>query len=349
MNALRLTGVLAAFTLALAGISLPQSAPPPAAAPKKAAPKAAPAAPAALTNRDIIRLVEAKLPDDVIVSKIKTSKTHFDTSVDGLIALRGAGVSDRIIGLMLDPSAPVAAAPAPAPPPEPVKLKPGFTPSNGASAAAPTVSTAAVTKIAPKPVDPVQAPQNYGVYLQEHGELKPLGRIQSKVQVSKVRTVVKNWVPFMREKIDINIPGAHSTSRFEVLRPNFYAYFPPSRDVSKFKLLQAKITGQKFDQRTIANASILFSTEQNQDEVLCDIGPTTVKDLYRITPREDLPAGEFGFVEGNTGSKSTSNIEIIDVYDFGIDRKEDKLPLSDYLSSLPGHQPARPRVPRMDA
>ena len=120
-----------------------------------------------------------------------------------------------------------------------------------------------------------------------------------------------------------------------MLRPNFYAYFPPSRDVSKFKLLQAKITGQKFDQRTIANASILFSTEQNQDEVLCDIGPTSVKDLYRISPREDLPSGEFGFVEGNTGSKSTSNIEIIDVYDFGIDRKEDKLPLPDYLSSLP--------------
>jgi len=69
--------------------------------------------------------------------------------------------------------------------------------------------------------------------------------------------------------------------------------------------------------------------------VLCDIGPTGVKDLYRISPREDLPSGEFGFVEGNTGSKSTSNIEIIDVYDFGIDRKEDKLPLADYLTSLP--------------
>ena len=79
----------------------------------------------------------------------------------------------------------------------------------------------------------------------------------------------------------------------------------------------------------------MFSTEQNQDEVRCDIGPTSVKDLYRIFPRENLPAGEFSFVEGNTGSKSTSNIEILDVYEFGIDRKEEKLPLKEYLDTLP--------------
>jgi hypothetical protein len=343
--------VLCAVLLAWAGAGLPQSAPPQTAAPqsatqKKAAPKAAPAAPAALTNQDVVKLVQAKLGDDLIVSKIKTSKTRFNTSVDGLIALRQAGVSDRVIAVMIDPASEASPAPArttlapaappdpPAPAPAPVALRPGFTPSNAGRAAAPNVTMAAA-RTPPRPADPGQAPPNYGVYVQFNGELKPLGRVQSKVQLSKLRTVVKNWVPFMREKIDINIPGAHSTSRYEVLRPNFYAYFPPSRDVSKFKLLQAKITGQKYDQRTIANASILFSTEQNQDEVLCDIGPTSVKDLYRISPREDLPSGEFGFVEGNTGSKSTSNIEIIDVYDFGIDRKEDKLPLPEYLTSLP--------------
>jgi hypothetical protein len=79
----------------------------------------------------------------------------------------------------------------------------------------------------------------------------------------------------------------------------------------------------------------MFSTEQNQDEVPCDIGPTAVRDLYRIFPREDVPSGEFGFVEGNTGSKSTSNIEILDVYDFALDRKEDKMGLKDYLQTLP--------------
>jgi hypothetical protein len=345
MKPIRVWALLAAAVLALAPLSLPQTATPPTPAKKTTAATKSTTkstAPAALTNRDIVRLVQAKISEDIIISKIKSSKTHFDTSVDGLIALREAGVSDRLVNLMMNPTAdssapataPASAPAAPPPPPEPVQLKPGFTPSNAGRDAAATVSASAKPTAPQRPADPSQAPQNYGVYIQDNGELKPLGRIQTKVQLSKFRTIVKNWVPFMREKIDINIPGAHSTSRHELLRPNFYAYFPPSRDVSKFKLLQAKITGQKLDQRTIANASILFSTEQNQDEVPCDIGPTSVKDLYRISPREDLPSGEFGFVEGNTGGQSTSNIAIIDVWDFAIDRKEDKLPLPDYLSTI---------------
>ena len=316
---------------------LPQSAPAqPAPAPKKAAPKAAAPVPAAMTNRDVIRLLQAKLSEDIIITKIKQSKTRFDTSVDGLLALRTAGATDRLISFMMDPS---TEAPATTTAPAPAAAAPKYTgpASNRGRDAAPGVTAPATKTEAPRPIMMTAAPENYGVYIVSEGKMKPLGRIQTKVQVSKFRSLLKGYVPFVRNKIDINIPGAHSTSRFELLRPTFYAYFPPSRDVSKFKLLQCKITGQKFDQRTVANASIMFSTEQNQDEVPIDIGPAgNTKDLYRIFPREDMPAGEFAFVEGNSGSKSTSNIEIIDVYDFGIDRKEEKMPLKDYLDTQPG-------------
>ena len=345
--------LLAGFLTALAGLLFSQSSPPPqttapaAAPPKKAAPKAAPVTPV-LTNQDIIKLVKAKLSDDLIIQKIGKSKTRFDTSVDGLIALREAGVDDRLLDVMMNPASAAAAAPAarptatpsanPPPAPAPASTlppKPSFGPDQTRPReVAATVTNSAKTPAA-RPVEVGAAPPNYGVYIADHGELKPLGRIQTKVQISKLRSLLRTYIPFVRQKIDINIPGAHSSSRFEATRPTFFAYFPPSRDASKFKLLQCKITGQNFDQRTVANASIMFSTEQNQDEVPCDIGPTSVKDLYRIFPREDLPAGEFGFVEGNTGSKSTSNIEILDVYDFGVDRKEEKLPLKGYLDTLP--------------
>ena len=333
---------------------LPQSPPAqPAPAQKKAAPKAAPksAAPAVMTNRDVIKLLQIKLSEDLIITKIKQSKTNFDTSVDGLVALRGAGATDRLLTVIMDPAAGVpAASPAPASAPaavpasvpeplpaEPAKPKYTGPASNRARDAAPNVTATAKKSEAPRPIIIGAAPENYGVYIVSEGQLKPLGRIQTKVQVSKFRSLLKGYVPFVRSKIDIDIPGAHSTSRFELVRPTFYAYFPPSRDVSKFKLLQCKITGQKFDQRTVANASIMFSTEQNQDEVPIDIGPAgNTKDFYRIFPREDMPAGEFAFVEGNSGNKSTSNIEIIDVYDFGIDRKEEKMPLKDYLDLQPG-------------
>lgn len=319
----------------------------PAPAQKKPAPVARTAAgSAALTNRDIVKLVQAKLPEDIIIAKIKQSKTNFDTSVDGLVALRTAGVSDRLMAFMMDPkSEPAAAAPVAAhvaasvdTPLEPAPAQRYTGPaSNRKSDAAANVTAVAVKSEAPRPIMMSAAPENYGVYIVSKGKLEPLGRIQTKVQVSKFRSLLKGYVPFVRSKIDIDIPGAHSTSRFELVRPTFYAYFPPSRDVSKFKLLQCKITGQKFDQRTVANASIMFSTEQNQDEVPIDIGPAgNTKDLYRIFPREEISSGEFAFVEGNSGNKSTSNIEIIDVYDFGIDRKEEKVPLKDYLDLQPG-------------
>ncbi len=310
------------------------------AAPKTGTRKTRTAASSAMTNRDVIRLVKAKISDDIIAAKIQQSKTKFDTSVDGLVALKAAGVSDALISVMVNAgngsSQPASTGASALPPGH----KPGSLPaSNASKGVVPTNASRAASKSSPEPKPVVinQAPANYGMYIVSDGQLKPLGRIETKVQISKFRSLLKSVVPgpFVRQKVDINLPGAHSTSRYEALRPTFYAYFPPSRDVSKFKLLQCKITGQNFDQRTLANASIMFSTEQNQDEVLVDIGPTSVRDLYRIFPREDLPSGEFGFVEGNTGSKSASNIEILDVYDFGIDRKEEKLSLKDYLDTLP--------------
>jgi hypothetical protein len=326
---------------------------------KTGAHKTGAAASSAMTNRDVIRLVKAGISDDIIEAKIRQSKTHFDTSVQGLVALKDAGVSDELISVMVNagasPSQPAASGASAAPTPRGASAsrssrgasasrtaaRPGSLPASNAAQEVVAADASKLSKSAPQPRPVIinQAPPNYGLYIVSEGQLKPLGRIETKVQVSKFRSLLKSIAPggaLVRQKVDINIPGAHSTSRYEALRPTFYAYFPPSRDVSKFKLLQCKITGQNFDQRTLANASILFSTEQNQDEVILDIGPTNARDLYRIFPREDLPSGEFAFVEGNTASQSASNIEILDVYDFAIDRKEEKLALKDYLDTLPG-------------
>lgn len=328
-----------------------QTTPAPKPSTQTQSPKPATSAPAAMTNHDVIQLAKAKLSDDVIISKIKHSKTKFDMSTNGLVALKQAGVTDAVISAMMDAAngassnaskssaAPTNPPPAPAMRPAAAESSPKPTgpASNGSKPVAPNETASGHGRNAPPPppAHVSTAPPNYGVYVYDAGGLSPLGRIETKVQVSKFRTLMKSVVPFVRQKIDINVPGAHSGSRFEATRPTFFAYFPPSRDVSKFKLLQCKITGQNFDQRTVANASIMFSTEQNQDEVLLDIGPTEIKDLYRLYPREDLPAGEFAFVEGNTGNKSASNIDILDVYDFGVDRKEEKLGLKEYLDTLP--------------
>jgi hypothetical protein len=59
-----------------------------------------------LSNDDIIKMAAAKLGDAIVISTIKTGPCcNFDTSVNGMIALKKAGVSDAIIQAMRDAQA----------------------------------------------------------------------------------------------------------------------------------------------------------------------------------------------------------------------------------------------------
>ena len=63
-----------------------------------------------LTNQDIIAMVAAGLSDDVIIAKIRSVSgadgLKFDTSVDGLKALKAAKVSEAVIKVMINPAPP---------------------------------------------------------------------------------------------------------------------------------------------------------------------------------------------------------------------------------------------------
>lgn len=64
-----------------------------------------------LTNDDVLKMVQAKLPDSVIVAKIQASSCQFNTSPDALISLQQAGASESVLKAMTE--APAAAAPVP--------------------------------------------------------------------------------------------------------------------------------------------------------------------------------------------------------------------------------------------
>ena len=113
----------------VAGVALAQTPAPkaaPKAAPAKAATKAAPS-----PVDSVIESVKAGLSEALIIRTLKRDNKPLDLTPADLVKLKNAGVSENIIGVMLDPSAPapapaaaapapVAAAPAPAPAPEPV-------------------------------------------------------------------------------------------------------------------------------------------------------------------------------------------------------------------------------------
>ena len=77
-----------------------------------------------LTNADIIALTEAGVPAEVILIKIESTRSDFDTTVEQLIMLSRAGVDASVVAAMTRKStteAPTAAAePKPASQPQPV-------------------------------------------------------------------------------------------------------------------------------------------------------------------------------------------------------------------------------------
>lgn len=55
-----------------------------------------------LTNADVLELHAAGLPASVIVAKVKSTPSAFDTSVEALIALAEAGVPDDVVAAMVE-------------------------------------------------------------------------------------------------------------------------------------------------------------------------------------------------------------------------------------------------------
>src|SRR5215471_16447363 len=79
------------WTLVLLAASLPAAA---------QEPGATPLSRHVLTNESIVTLAKAGFDELFIIERIHTSRTHFDTSVEGMVALKQAGVSEDLIRAM---------------------------------------------------------------------------------------------------------------------------------------------------------------------------------------------------------------------------------------------------------
>jgi hypothetical protein len=72
-----------------------------------------------LTNQSVMKMVSAKLPEEVIITKIRTSQTNFDVTTTGLVQLNNQNVSAPILRAMMtgpasaaiDTQAPIAEEP----------------------------------------------------------------------------------------------------------------------------------------------------------------------------------------------------------------------------------------------
>ncbi len=138
---------------ALGAAALAQN--PPASAPAAAPKRPAASKPAAASPVDsVIQLVKSGMSEDLIIKSLKKTNKAVDLSPADMVKLQQAGVSDNVIGVMLDPTstpAPAAAAapppPAPAPEPPPAAAPaPAPVASAPAPAPAPTGATSQAEK-----------------------------------------------------------------------------------------------------------------------------------------------------------------------------------------------------------
>jgi hypothetical protein len=70
-----------------------------------------------LTNESVITLAKAGFDELFIIERIRTSRTRFDTSVEGFVALKQAGISEDVIRIIAQQDirnypTPLQAAPA---------------------------------------------------------------------------------------------------------------------------------------------------------------------------------------------------------------------------------------------
>ena len=244
----------------------------------------------ALNNDSIIKLVKAVLSDDLIVSTINASPGIYNTSTDGIIALKTAGVSDKVIAAVV-------------------------TKANAPIAAAPT---------ADDPNDPA-SPHEPGLYMMLNG---PGGKPNMVLLERTASTNERVAMGFFSRPIKAKIPGLRATLRTSESRPVIYMYFPAGSGFShtgspsQFALLT--FDSKKDHRETeigklkpVANNTLMAVMGFDQSKIIKTTAEKVSPNVFKVTPDTELPPGEYAFIAASELSES----EPATIFDFGVDAK----------------------------
>jgi hypothetical protein len=231
-----------------------------------------------LKNQDVIEMAKLGLSDDVIVAKIRAvaaggdGTAAFDTSVDGLKALKDGNVSDAVIKVMINP----------APPPAPV-----------------------VAAVAPMSMDPNLPPPEVGVYWKD-GSNFVLIQGRTLDQTKAGGRAGSYFTDGMRNQHwDAVVDGPHSSNLIKERRPTFYFYVPDGSDALDYVLLVLNKKGDRREFQIGSFGGVTGGKSGVKKDKVLSFTPTHVGiRTYKISLPQDLKPGEYGFFMG-TGTQST--------------------------------------------
>jgi hypothetical protein len=254
----------------------------------------------ALNNEAVIKLVKAGLSDDLIITTINMMPGSYDTTPDGLIALKSAGASDKVVGAIVTkaaaapPPAPVAPTPPPPPPapepppppPAPEAPPPPPLPPMPVVPAPPPPPPVAVVPALPPGIDLV------GVYYQDSsGAWKP---IAPEIVTAKSAGFAVGDNKVGSIKGHILGAKAHLSAPLPVM---LAVYAPEGRSIAEYRLMRLLV---KSSEREFHISSSLISKESNDNEIDKDAVVITSEKIaprvYQITLSSSIGKGEYGIL-----------------------------------------------------
>ena len=255
----------------------------------------------ALNNEAVIKMVKAGLSDDLIITTINLMPGSYDTSPDGLIALKSAGASDKVVGAIVAKAAAATAARSCCPRSTAIAGAGASIPArSGATPAAPhhlrlrrpllsrptATAPAAAVSARPPGIDLV------GVYYQDSsGAWKPIAP-EIVTEKSAGFSVGDNKVG--------SIKGHILGARAHVSAPlpvSLAVYVPEGRTIAEYRLMRLLV---KSSEREFHISSSLISKGSNDNEIDKDAVMITSEKIapriYQITLSSGIGRGEYGIL-----------------------------------------------------
>jgi len=241
----------------------------------------------ALSNQDIVRMTKASFDDATIVKTIDSHSTAFDLSVDGLLKLKEAGVSQPVIQAMLSAGG---------------EKKP-----SGPSGWTVVGATGTTGPVSVKTTDGAQVPDEVGVYEVVKGKLVA---IEPEIVNWRTGGVVKSVATLGLDKGHMNgtVAGPHSplvvsSSPFGLAGPvQFYIRCLEGNSASEYQLLRFWEKGDRREFRSVTGG-VLHMSGGAENNVLAFKFEKVAPRTYKV----ELPSvgiGEYGFLAPGAAASS---------------------------------------------
>lgn len=232
-----------------------------------------------LTNESIIELHKMGFGEDVLIGKIQSTGCNFDVSLDGLKALKEAEIPDAVIRKMIE-------------------------------AGSPSTNDRPSQQPVTDPNDPL-SPQSPGIYLFDENSTPALTKIEPSVySQAKSGGMWKTALTYGAAKTKMKAVLAGPTANLSISnsKPVFYFYFEEAESglsyqngattsPNEFILAEFTVNRKKKSRELVVGQFNYYGSQSGAiDKTVRPFDfERLAPGIYRVTPKEPLGDGEYGF------------------------------------------------------